>query len=217
MKEHPILFSIPMVQAILQGRKIMTRREIKPQPIDNVEVDGNFFEGNHKGYVKVDGHPNWRDQFAHEFCRYKVGDLLWVRETFEVYLCNDGGEDYTQIRFVSDGRMIRFNTSLSPNKHPSIHMPKDAAQIWLEVRDVKVERLQEIGQEDAKAEGVYGVEWGESDHGGMPNYKLPFKNLWQSINGEESWSENRWVWVIQFKVLSTTGKHLAIVEETTEA
>src|SRR5690349_17204720 len=92
MKYIPILFSTPMVQAILVGRKTQTRRIIKPQPVDNTEVDGNFFEGNHKGFVKVDGHPNWQHQFANEFCKYQTGDVLWVRET-SVYACvSEDGE-----------------------------------------------------------------------------------------------------------------------------
>lgn len=220
MKEHPILFSTEMVRAILNGRKTTTRRIVKPQPDD----DGLWNDTDHprslqstlkgwNGSTENGESKEWK-------CPYgNVGDLLWARETFEVYLCNDGGEDYTQIRFISDGRMIRLNTSLSPNKHPSIHMPKDAAQIWLEVKHVKVERLQDITEEDARAEGTIPFPDTRMDCWTDGRCKTAFEFLWNQINGWDpnAWELNPFVWVIRFKVLSTTGKHLAVVEETNEA
>jgi hypothetical protein len=207
-KEIPILFSSTMVQAIIAGRKTMTRRIVKPQPIDNTEVDGNFFHGNHKGYVKVDGHPNWQKQFAHEFANWKVGDILWVREAFSPVKANN----------FNGGKSTLFKADVAENKFdgykwkPSIHMPKEAARIWLEVTEVRVERLHDITEEDAIAEGVEKLNnwWkdytSDQDAYDMQTAMCSFDSLWKKINGEESWNENPWVWVVSFKVLSTTGK-----------
>jgi hypothetical protein len=211
-KESPILFSTPMVVALLAGRKTMTRRIVKPQPIDNREVDGNFFQGNHKGYVKVDGHPNWQKQFAHEFVRWKVGDILWVRETFQILDYPQPHLD-TEYRFKADEPRPEWQYT---QWKPAIHMPKQAARIWLEVTEAWVEPLHDITEEDAKAEGV----WKRDNHGfdvypdsedkytdamGF-NFKTGFQNIWEKINGKESWNANLWVCVIKFNVLSTTGK-----------
>lgn len=222
-KEIPILFSTDMVQAILAGRKTQTRRVVKPQPIDNTEIDGNFFEGNHKGYVKVDGHPDWQRQFAAEFAKWKVGDVLWVRETF---------------RRISK-TMYQYKASY-PNKEgqaerqgwkPCIHMPKEAARIWLRVKSVRVERLQDIPTIDTLREGIErkGDKWFRSYTPFHQNeYQhlydsietrewtlsphVSFFSLWASINGYNghkgvhAFIDNPWVWVIEFEVLSTTGK-----------
>lgn len=216
-KEIPILFSTAMVQAILAGRKTQTRRVVKPQPIDNTEVDGNFFEGNHKGYVKVDGHPNWKEQFAYEFCPYgKAGDILWVRETVSARVIWG--------RFAYKASVTDKDDLENTRWRPSIHMPKAAARIWLKVKSIRVERLQDISEEDAKAEGLEVV---GTHQDGTPLYKrykdhdygdglimtAPFSapqasfcNLWKSINGPDSWTENPWVWVVEYEVLTTTGK-----------
>jgi hypothetical protein len=258
-KELPILFSTPMVQALLAGKKTQTRRIIKPQPIDNREVDGNFFEGNHKGYVKVDGHPNWQEQFASEFCGYEPGDILYVRENWKlvgwnfedgeaVFEYSDGtkGEhylpdedDYKSYEWLSnkvwnleadgiykpkkkrvkdddDVQLIRTDKP-QPFK-PSIHLPKWASRIWLKVKSVRVERLHDISEADAIAEGVQIIDstkgkpiytdyFGRFHQGG--GYTTPgnsFLSLWMSINGEENCLSNPWVWVVEFEVLSTTGK-----------
>jgi hypothetical protein len=164
-KEIPILFSSTMVQAIIAGRKTMTRRIVKPQPIDNTEVDGNFFHGNHKGYVTT--------LFKADVAENKFDGYKWK---------------------------------------PSIHMPKEAARIWLEVTEVRVERLHDITEEDAIAEGVEKLNnwWkdytSDQDAYDMQTAMCSFDSLWKKINGEESWNENPWVWVVSFKVLSTTGK-----------
>lgn len=223
MKEHPILFSTEMVQALLQGRKSQTRRVIKHQPFDNTEIDGNFFEGRHKGYVKVDGHPDWQRQFAYHFCNYSIGDLLWVRETwvghnrskFKDYLSFQSGGYW--FAYKADGKEKFPNGEVIKWK-PSIFMPKTAARIWLEVTDIRVERLQDINEEDAKAEGAEKVWQDEKGNFWFPasesirtvgehgDFKTGFNSIWHGINGEESWNQNPWVWVISFKVLSTTGK-----------
>jgi hypothetical protein len=202
MKQHPILFSTEMVQAIRQDIKTQTRRTIKPQPIDNTEVDGNFFEGNHKGYVKVDGHPNWKKQFIHEFCRYKIGDVLWVRESWNRLIIGGG------YRYKADGD---FNDPQLKWK-PSIHMPKAACRIWLEITDIRMELLHDISPADALAEGIERMYLQQNDSEVEllrfkhylkdkwgPSAVHSFETLWCKINGHESWNSNPWVWVISFK------------------
>jgi hypothetical protein len=106
---------------------------------------------------------------------------------------------------------------------PSIHMPKDVCRIWLEVTNVRAERLHDITEEDARAEGIreftkddklckYGLpDWNWQDM--FRTAKQSFMQLWCMINGFESWNENPWVWVIEFKVLSTTGKPMPTTEQ----
>lgn len=219
-KERPILFSTPMVKAILDGRKTETRRIIKPQPIWNVEEDGNIYQGNHKGYIKVDGHPNWRELFVSEFCTHEVGDILWVKETFREYYEPNGNPNEPLIAYKADD-------NASPDKwRPSLFMPKYIARIWNLIKSVHIEKLQDITEAGALAEGIpfyksstgddlyYKDYMADSKGYGHPEYDYPtvstavesFKTLWQSINGIESWEVNPWVWVIKYKVLSTIGK-----------
>lgn len=193
MKDHPILFSTSMAKAILAGRKTMTRRIIKPQPIDNIEVDGNFYEGNYKGYVKVDNHPNWQQQFAYEFCPYgEVGSTLWVRETWQKVDTYPEPDCFGKYLYKSMG-------DTCDKWKPSIFMPKDACRIFLKITDIKVERVQDISEEDAIKEGV------ESWCDAIDN----FKQLWQSINGEESWNSNPWCWCISFERTESPAAQLA--------
>lgn len=247
MKQLPILFSTEMVQAILDGRKTQTRRIVKPQPIDNTEVDGNFFEGNHTGFVKVDGHPYWQHQFAHEFCKYGTGDLLYVRETHyrrgqwvKNGLTKTGKQKW---KFQALSGIVNFRYQDNPPikvekntfreigwyKRSSLFMPKQYSRIWLKVTEVRVERLQDISEADAIAEGIETLFPNDSpnhDPESFKNYtwhgdggddsfsgysstdsaKASFTSLWFKINGAESWDANPWVWVISFEVVSTTGK-----------
>ena len=157
MKHIPILFSTAMVQAILNGTKSQTRRIIKPQPIDNREVDGNFFEGGYKGYVKVDGHPNWKDQFVFEFAKWQPGDILWVRESFRSV-----EQEFGPPRYEYKGTE---KISIYDPWKPSIHMPKSACRIFLKVKKVRCERLHEINEDDACREGIELI-----DHNCFKNY-----------------------------------------------
>ena len=140
-----------------------------------------------------------------------------------------------ETRFFQTGRPYYKATTdcsgLKGKTIPSIHMPKTAARIWLEITGVRVERAQDISEEDAVAEGVLSLpesftekhfpeysdklkEWGESNGGQFPTTRPPlgpspaekFKQLWCEIHGRESWDANPWVWCLEFKVLSTTGK-----------
>lgn len=221
-KEIPILFSTAMVQAILEGRKTETRREVKPQPqpIATEVVASDQWKG--KDFVAR--FPYDREPVVYEVtnlykCPYgQPGDVLWVRESFTTPFLYDGAEQdfYYRADFDTSTPHVRHITGCKWS--PSIHMPKAAARIWLEVTEVKVERLQDITEDSAKAEGVF-----EYEDETFKNYfkkkglraqdgvecllaKGSFQSLWCSINGIESWTANPWVWVIKFKVLSTTGK-----------
>jgi hypothetical protein len=166
--EKPILFSTEMVKAILEGRKSQTRRIVKPQPWSHTK---------------------------RVLCPYgKLGDILWVRETwahtgaYHIFKAgNNWGEYYVDENYNPTDKKIQWK--------PSIHMPRAACRIRLEITDIRVERLQDISWEDVVAEGCPGY---------RPTQDEPtqqFQRLWQSINGEESWQSNPWVWVISFHTL----------------
>ena len=197
----PIIFSTPMVQAILEGRKIMTRRIVKPQPKISM-VDARLVRAVaiplQTEYV-VDDKKTIR-------CPYGVpGDRLWVRETF----LNTGSQEYlnkiTGKSFVYKadcGDMDRLSIQeamcdLGWKWKPSIFMPHEACRIFLEITDVKVERLNNISEPDAKREGV--IPDMATDHPSGYLYRFPFLDLWNKINAKCSWKSNPWVWVITFK------------------
>jgi len=198
MKERPILFSTPMIQAILDDRKTQTRRVVKePKALWK------------KGMLLKSGKM---------ICPYgKPGDILWVRETW----CNSWNintQEWDVMFKASEGYV--YDEDGPVRWKPSIHMPKSAARIWLEITDVRVQRLQDITEEDAIAEGVKFTSDGYInyiDHeptyfNGAHSAKKSFQTLWDSINGKSQgdrpampWSANPWVWAITFKVLSTKG------------
>lgn len=220
-KDRPILFSTPMVEAILDGRKTQTRRTRGLEEI-NKNPDDWHFAGIY--YVtdcdELGATFQNCEEFARTKCPYgKPGDRLWVRETWQITnFLHPSDENYGYIYKASEnGKDWQENTEEWKWK-PSIHMPKAAARIWLEVTDIRVERLQDISKEDAKAEGVEPVADGYKNY--MPKLSSTsqfcwptayhsFQSLWESINGAESWDRNPWLWVVKFKVLSTTGKEAA--------
>ena len=193
MTELPILFSASMVRAILKGRKTQTRRVVKPQPTMQ-EVDGTYgvsvlaFK-----QKKGKGHwiwPNAKDIIVTE-CPYgEHGDRLWVREAFTE--CPKGNFIYREQEETHD---YGKSTADANNKWtPSIYMPRRASRITLEITNIRVERLQDISDKDALAEGV------DQTNTSIKGYATErFKNLWESINGAGSWDANPWVWVIEFK------------------
>lgn len=209
-KEIPILFSTPMVQAILDGRKTMTRRLLKKQP----QAPRAIYNDDDAIAILGENGPdlllrfNWKcKRYKKEFvdagmwgskCPYgKPGDILWVRESFGRY---KSGE----IVYKADKTEA---TIIGNPWKPSIHMPKDAARIWLEVTEVRVEKLHSISDNDIFAEGIQTfVDKGLAgvNKGGDGSARGAFKTLWGSING--NWDSNPWVWVVSFDVLSTTGK-----------
>lgn len=190
MNEHPILFSGEMVRAILDGRKMKTRRVIKPQP-DTVWHDTSAVP--HTYY----------DGIRELNCPYgQPGDLLWVRETWGVsaFLNKVKPSELKQSAQVS----YRVDATGSELSHfvwrPSIFMPRWASRITLEVTGVQVERLNDISEEDARAEGVHPNQLTT-----IQPYRAAFCGLWDSINEKRGygWLDNPWVWVVEFKVKET--------------
>lgn len=214
MTEHPILFSTPMVQALLAGRKTQTRRIVKPQPeqkimggeamnaLTSLTGEDNPLAWHWKGTRFIP----WPKFLEDNCCTYgKPGDRLWVRESFLWLQSHPTGgwiykaDDHSSIDADLKKEGYRWR--------PSIHMLKKAARIWLEVTNVRAERLHDITEQDAKAEGVLpSLCQYENETEGYDSYIGTYIDLWGKINGKESWKSNPWVWVIEFKVLSTTGK-----------
>lgn len=226
MNFHPILFSTTMVQAILEGRKTMTRRIIKPQPTSGESWQSVLANNPHD--------HNWRDAFTNSKikCPYgQLGDILWVRETWAPFLRDTETEPGYQelIKFAADGAEFPFKhlkdfSEQGWHNRPSIHMPKAACRIFLKIKSIKVERLQNISVGDAVDEGIefWNVDsdrfrggelvadfknymWRDDEK--YEDYFFPayanaidsFKSLWQKINGIESWQANPWLWVVEFE------------------
>ena len=221
VKERPILFSGPMVRAILSGAKTQTRRAVKPDvlPVLRGELDHMWCIGGcivgYKYRVKWEG-EDWRYEESSQdltlACPYgQPGDRLWVRETWQSVPfgphrdwpgCPDlrpqKPSEWNRTAVViwrADGEM--------PGPEiwrPSIHMPRWASRITLEITGVRVERLQDISEEDAAAEGV-GPGYVPNSLGSTTcvGYRPMFAKVWRDINGPDSWAANPWVWVIEFK------------------
>jgi hypothetical protein len=213
MKERPILFSTAMVQAILAGRKTVTRRVVKVNI--RQECEGNepycfsVFDKNWNQYCDSDEMPLTLADITN-FHKYgKPGDALWVRETWAKYVTSDcAGGVTTRYRYKADLKDECYQWK------PSIHMPRAACRLRLKIVSIRVERLHDITEEDAVREGINPVRSFDSGAGISrrqlyENYLphgytevLPidsFKSLWISINGHESWDQNPWVWRIEFE------------------
>lgn len=225
MKCLPILFSGPMVRAILDGLKTQTRRVIKPQPPMGCRYVINGAHAHALCMAEVDGHtllvPPTPTSIDHRMaCPYgKPGDRLWVRETCWIWgkwtrngLTKTGRQKW---RFKLLGKSGTYDKpTTNPAKREAApgqdgaqgwayrharYMPRWASRITLEVTSIRVERLQAITEEDAIAEGAR--QW-ETIPEGMHSARYTFANLWQSINGARpgcSWDDNPWVWVIGFR------------------
>ena len=208
----PILFSTEMVQAILEGRKTQTRRIIKPQPKEGIITTAfDFKKGFYASKIKIEENPD-RFEITKLFKpKYQTGDILWVRESF--FNCSSFKE-YPLFSEIKGNFCYKTNDFIGCHKwKPSIHMPKEAARIFLEVTNVRVERLQDISEEDAIAEGIdkkgdLYFNYFESKllGKGLPKEyfykeipKVSFMSLWSKINGIDSWKANPWVWVYEFK------------------
>ena len=240
-RERPILFSGPMVRAILEGRKTQTRRAVKPRDptwtyscVDDADGQAWLYESDDVG--------EWHEAA----CPYgEPGDRLWVRETWRctggadrkgiIYRADEGGRipdafallglDELGRKWLDHGQWpdwdrLVYDTAQSTTWRPSIHMPRWASRINLKVMGVRIERVQEISEEDAQAEGVdaaddypgycpechgYGVTGCCCDYSQdcvtCATAKGRFSALWDSINAKRgfSWNTNPWVWVISFR------------------
>ncbi|EPL3172235.1 hypothetical protein NOY08_002530 [Serratia marcescens] len=227
MKERPVIFNSEMVRAILNGRKTQTRRALnwKRQPYTEMAErdDGSLWPW------AEDGERGGDIWFSCPFG--EVGDRLWVREAYQGPLFNfDQMETYLEdtskferpefCEYRADGgktpEYYDADDNLRYGWKPSIHMPRWASRILLEITAVRVERLNDISEEDAKAEGVRALENNFGNGPSYCDYLLPnlddaaewynrasdsFKSLWKSIYGAESWRANPWVWVIEFRRL----------------
>lgn len=186
MKERPILFSGEMVRSILEGRKTMTRRVVKPLP-ELKYVETQYVQD--RGIDCVESNrPEFQSDVITSYCPYgQPGDRLWVREKFAINNGNDGtsGLIYAEGYSVYTGKW-----------KPSIFMPRWASRITLEIVSVKVERIQDITEADSISEG-------------MPKrsfvFETPakafFRSLWNELNSKRGfgWDVNPWVWVIEFR------------------
>lgn len=205
----PILFSTPMVQAILEGRKTMTRRMLpewcsefgsaeivlNPELCDKKALEYNEIKPK-QYYGTFACFDNGEE---HLKCKYEVGDILWVRETWRP-IEQDFGKPRYEYRATK-------KINITDKWKPSIFMPKEACRIFLKVKSIRVERLHDISESDAISEGIEPIKMFTSTRQTYKNYEdvgynelLPihsFQSLWQSIN--ENWDENPFVWVIEFE------------------
>lgn len=208
MKERPILFSGPMVSAILGGIKTQTRRLVKPQPPAWVKVwngnagDRHFFFDRE---TDDDNGNHWPDYDKPGLrCPHgQPGDSLWVRETFTI-----GANDTEPIAIYRDGCQLTKSgiywkrpdepsaDSLNAIRwKPSIHIPRWASRITLEITEIRVQQLQDISEEDAVEEGIPAF----PGHEKIP--RMQFASLWDRLNAKRGmgWDTNPWVWAITFK------------------
>ncbi|OUY78126.1 hypothetical protein BLL03_05200 [Klebsiella pneumoniae] len=208
MKERGMIFNGEMVRALLSGRKTQTRRHIKWKQTRFTEI-GELEDGSKWPWSEDAEHAC---DFWHPCPFGAVGDRIWVRETWARYNIDQNCHDIayratTPADWPEEGRW-----------RPSIHMPRWASRILLEITDVRVERVNAISPEDAESEGLERTNFtGFGDEPGLPSYPEPdvyfdplkkqwkeyppeaFAGLWESIYGEGSWQANPWVWVIEFK------------------
>lgn len=209
MKFIPILFSTPMVQSILDNRKSQTRRicKIQSQHDRVTNLDGK----EEKGWMAYPQEDSWKGKFVK--CPYgEPGDVLWVRETWFTDWKYDGVAPGNLPADAPFFYLQNLERGSEGRIRPSIHMPKAACRIWLQVKSVRVELLQKISYVDAAKEGVMGFWDSENELFWYEDYlkknlvhsdpRNSFESLWISINGEKSWSENPYVWVIEFERLT---------------
>lgn len=206
MAIKPILFNTEMVRAILDGRKSCTRR-INKDANDYVVPDMDFFDPEKRTYAVhnyADKEHKIKLSIAERSCPICPGDILYVRETWHKYTKRVGdGENCHLAEFYGYKASVTNSEDANEPWKPSIHMPKDAARIWLKVTDVRVERLQEIGAESALAEGADKY----IRTNGELNKSLTitsFIGIWNSTIKKSDldrygWNANLWVWVIEFE------------------
>ncbi|WP_237929935.1 hypothetical protein [Buttiauxella sp. S19-1] len=196
MRERGMIFNAEMVRAILNGSKTQTRRVFKKQPDeDGVScLEGRWFDSSETRHDNPFG---------------KVGDHIWVRETFTPFPGQGDGAKYLYRADADDDGSVPYLVSnaggfgggvgnSTPERWvPSIHMPRTASRILLEIIGVRLEQLIDISEEDAQAEGVTPSQNSLTPPEAL--YRVGFANLWRDFYGEENWDSKPWVWVIEFK------------------
>jgi len=199
MKERPIIFNDEMVRAILEGRKTQTRRIMKPQ-MEFRNVDDLFHSWTYrlKNEVRL-LYPNAKEIILAECPFGQPGDRLWVRECWAPVYSNPKSAIYR-----ADGER-QSGACCGCVWKPSIHMPRWASRTTLQVTGVRVERLQDIREEDARLEGAYWSNGAPDEYGNRTEHPVDardeFAALWESIYGDYSWAANPWVWVVEFRRL----------------
>jgi len=228
MKERPILFSGAMVRSLLNCTKSQTRRVVKPTPspstlnppsfedkkVGEIFVCPDLFDPKTSVFVEYEGggryHNMGSDVFARKHCPYgQPGDRLFVRENGwerperTPKMMREGADTWARYYYDADG----YNDTDSEQfrawgfkRRPSIHMPRWASRILLEIVSVRIERLQDISAEDAIAEGIsIPITQSFTD---INVFRAAYRDLWESINGPGSWAANPWVWVVEFRRLA---------------
>lgn len=203
--ERPILFSAPMVRALLEGRKTQTRRICKDAMVDHFgeawPASSTTFDGKEwvarwpeklQGKTVSDGYKSPQEDRIR--CPFGLPiERLWVRETWR-------RDDYDPagVIYAADAPADALAETRGIIKwRPSIFMPRDASRITLEIASVRAERLQDISEADAKAEGCTARTY--RDGRGHEPAVVDFRDLWGKINGVGAWNANPWVWVVEFK------------------
>ena len=193
MKERPILFNAPMIRAILANTKTQMRRIFKP---DRMTWDANGRYTTYAmrgGELSTTGSGPFKPSSWLHYCPYgQPGDRLWVRESFARVPTACGSEDIVFAADYQDGS----DRAAGVRYTPSIHMPRAVSRITLEITGVRVERLQDISRGDAMAEGCPFPNMAQG-----PDPRDWYAELWGAINGPDSWAENPWVWVVEFRRL----------------
>ena len=257
-KEHPIIFTSDMVKAILNLSKKQTRRIVKPQPVwvdypewmIEPDKDRGFWAWQKNKKTFETSRPDGPFDTFLNLCPYSVGDKLWVKETYlrpgggyidEVgeYVWSWDGNTQKSLLYCADGhksagRLSPDNPRLWYRKMPSIHMPRWASRILLDITNVRIERLNQIRTLDCIHEGIpqtwggfgdYPPEWAiqsiSERYGDAGSHlydnrtsKENFILLWESIYGKESWEQNPWVWVLDFDISEETKKWMLAARES---
>lgn len=213
MKFYPILYSSEMVIAILENRKKQTRRTKGLEKLNKNPNDYKFYgiDTSSGDFVFENISPDRELKGDFPMVEVKcpfgqIGDVLWVRETFQkIEFVKSGNSEY-----LYKANVEYFNPDIVLWT-PSIHMPKEACRLFLKITNIKVERLNDISEQDAIAEGcsLYGpfdeyrgaLRNNESamKYNAFSKASRAFRNIWESINSEESWKSNPWVWAIEFE------------------
>lgn len=221
--EHPILFSAPMVRAILAGKKSQTRRIVNLRRVQHrvdwigwTQLDdGQGWAAQHVSAAAFDC-PDELERETRLSCPYgKPGDCLWVREPWAYF----GGDEYLYQQ-EPKAVVFRANEGLyheaingprwADKWRPSIHMPRWASRLLLEVTEVRVQRLQDISDADIEAEGLTEEVAANAIRPVADLRRLSWRALWDSINGKKApWGSNPWVWAISFRALAGTPGHAA--------